>query len=167
MGDGRHGLEFASPLRYEGKSRGRLRIHRRIPMFFSLLIATFLIALIVSVAVVKAFSKPVRGILDRIIDDRISEAWHRYITFAALVVGVSGGVRIYSLERYVEPQRLPDGEAQMLSLTAERWTLEIYRTIIECLQSMAWMYLVVFLFALIAYVIVRIAERRRHKELEK
>lgn len=129
-------------------------------MFFSLLIATFIIALAVSLAVVKAFSRPVRSILDRIIDDRISAAWHRYITFAAMVVGVSGGVRIYSLERYIQPEKLPEGGGQPLVLTAERWTLEIYRTIIECLQSLAWMYLVVFLFALIAYVIVRIAERR-------
>lgn len=130
-------------------------------MFFSLLFATFAVALVVSIVVVKAFSRPVRGILNRIIDDSISAAWHRYITFAALVVGISGGVRIYSLERYIQPERLAEGEAQPLVLTAERWTLEIYRTIIECLQSMAWMYLVVFLFALIAYVIVRIAERRK------
>lgn len=132
-------------------------------MFFSLLIATFFIAVIVSGIVVKAFSRPVRSILDRIIDDRISGAWHRYITFAALVVGVSGGVRIYSLERYIQPERIAEGEKPMapLVLTSERWTLEIYRTIIECLQSMAWMYLVVFLFALIAYVIVRIAEKRK------
>lgn len=129
-------------------------------MFFSLLFATFAVALAVSVAVVKAFSRPVRSILERIIDDRISAAWHRYITFAALVVGVSGGVRIYSLERYIQPDRAPEGAIEPLALTAERWTLEIYRTVIECLQSMAWMYLVVFLFALIAYVIVRISERR-------
>lgn len=133
-------------------------------MFFSLLFATFFIALIVSVAVVKAFSRPVRGILDRIINDSISAAWHRYITFAGLVVGVSGGVRIYSLERYIQPERIADNVAEPLTLTAERWTLEIYRTVIECLQSMAWMYLVVFLFALIAYVIVRIAERRKGNE---
>ena len=131
-------------------------------MFFSLLFATFAIALVVALLVVKAFSRPVRAILDRIIDDSISMAWHRYITFAALVVGVSGGVRIYSLERYIQPERQPEGEAAApLVLNAERWTLEIYRTVIECLQSMAWMYLVVFLFALIAYVIVRIAERRK------
>lgn len=130
-------------------------------MFFSLLFATFAIALAVSLLVVRAFSRPVRSILERIIDDSISAAWHRYITFAAVVVGISGGVRIYSLERYIQPESTPDGSGPPLALNAERWTLEIYRTIIECLQSMAWMYLVVFLFALIAYVIVRIAERRR------
>ena len=131
-------------------------------MFFSLLFATFAIALVVSLIVVRAFSRPVAAILDRIISDQISGAWHRYITFAALVVGVSGGVRIYSLERYIQPETAPEGQpAAPLVLTGERWTLEIYRTIIESLQSLAWMYLVVFLFALIAYVIVRIAERRK------
>ena len=131
-------------------------------MFFSLLFATFAIALAVSAIVVRAFSRSVRAILERIIPDQISGAWHRYITFAALVVGVSGGVRIYSLERYIQPEPAPEGHAAVpLELTGERWTLEIYRTIIESLQSLAWMYLVVFLFALIAYVIVRIAERRK------
>jgi hypothetical protein len=130
-------------------------------VFFSLLFATFAIAMVVSVIVVKAFSRPVRGILDRIIADEISGAWHRYITFAALVVGVSGGVRIYSLERYIQPEYSSEGAGPPLELNSERWTLEIYRTIIESLQSLAWMYLVVFLFALIAYVVVRIAERRK------
>src|SRR5690554_4632076 len=137
-------------------------------MFFSLLVATFLIAAVTATIVVRVFNRPVKAILERIINDAISSAWHRYITFAAFVVGISGGVRIYSLERYIQPEITSDGNTAALpALTPERWTLEIYRTIIECLQSMAWMYLVVFLFALIAYVIVRIAERRRHKELEK
>lgn len=134
-------------------------------MFFSLLIATFLIAAITATIVVRVFNRPVKAILERIINDPISAAWHRYITFAAFVVGISGGVRIYSLERYIQPQVLPEGsnQAAELALTPERWTLEIYRTIIECLQSMAWMYLVVFLFALVAYVVVRITERKSHQ----
>lgn len=131
-------------------------------MFFYLLIATFVVASITCAIVVSLFNRPIRVMFDRIIDDPISAAWHRYITFAAVVVGISGGVRIYSLERYIMP--LGDVEEgtvrEVLTLNSERWTLEIYRTVIECLQSMAWMYLVVFLFALIAYVIVRIAERK-------
>lgn len=50
---------------------------------------------------------------------------------------------------------------EALSLSAERWVLEIYRTIIASLQSIAWMYLVVFIVALIAYVIVKGFELRR------
>ncbi|RMD58702.1 hypothetical protein D6833_12610, partial [Candidatus Parcubacteria bacterium] len=72
----------------------------------------------------------------------------------------SGGVRIHQLERYISA---PQKDSQILALNAERWTLEIYRTIIQTLQSLAWMYLVVFIFALIAYVIVRAFEAKRLK----
>lgn len=131
-------------------------------MFFTLLVATFLIAAVTASIVVAIFNRPVKAILAHIIDDRISAAWHRYITFAALVVGISGGVRIYSLERYIQPNISPETNEPVAipALTSERWTLEIYRTVIESLQSLAWMYLAVFLFTLIAYVVVRIAERK-------
>ena len=121
-------------------------------MFFTLLTVTFFLAAAVSYTVVKLFDKPTAAILRRIIQDDISNAWHKYITFAAWVVGVSGGVRIYQLERYISPTGKHN---KVLILNAERWTIEIYRTIIETLQSIAWMYLVVFIFALIAYVIVK------------
>jgi len=48
-------------------------------------------------------------------------------------------------------------------LTPERWTLEVYRTVIETLQSTAWMLLVAFVFLLIAYVIARGLELRASK----
>lgn len=126
-------------------------------MFLSLLLVTFFLATAVSYGVVKLFDKPIAAILLRIIQDEISEAWRRYIKFAAFVVGISGGVRIHELERYISA---PHKDAQVLVLNAERWTLELYRTVIETLQSIAWMYLIFFIFALIAYVIVRGFELR-------
>jgi hypothetical protein len=126
-------------------------------VFFSLLLVTFLLATAVSFGVVRLFDKPIAAILLRLIQDEISEAWRRYIKFAAFVVGISGGVRIHQLERYIS---VPHKDAQLLVLNAERWTLELYRTVIETLQSIAWMYLIFFIFALIAYVIVRGFEMR-------
>jgi hypothetical protein len=41
--------------------------------------------------------------------------------------------------------------------------LEVYRTIIETLKGIALMLLLFFIFALIAFVIVRIAESRAKK----
>jgi hypothetical protein len=41
--------------------------------------------------------------------------------------------------------------------------LEVYRTVIETLQSTAWMLLVAFVFLLIAYVIARGMELRASK----
>ncbi|MDP0587928.1 MAG: hypothetical protein QS748_01455 [Candidatus Endonucleobacter bathymodioli] len=97
----------------------------------------------------------------RIIQDKIHSVWQRYIKFSAYVVGISGGVRIHQLERYINA---PHKNTEVLILNADRCILEGYRTIIETLQSLAWMYLVVFLFALIAYVIVRGFELKNQKE---
>jgi hypothetical protein len=46
-------------------------------------------------------------------------------------------------------------------LTSDRWTFEVFRTVIGTLQSLAWLLLVFFVFALIAYVVVRGLEMRR------
>ncbi len=127
-------------------------------MFFSLMLVTFCLAAAVAYAVIRFFDRPIAAILHRIIQDEISGAWRQYIKFAAFVVGISGGVRIYQLERYITP---PSEEIDELVLSTERWALEIYRTIIDTLQSIAWMYLVVFIFALIAYAIVKGFELRR------
>ena len=107
-------------------------------------------------------AQPLHNILTRIIDDPISEAWVRYMKFAILVVGVSAGVRIGELEKYITPWRW-DEKAQIVPLTGERWVLEVYRTIIESLQGIAWMLLVFFVVALMAYVVVRLGELKRRR----
>ncbi len=129
-------------------------------MFLTLLLVTLLVAAAVAALTARAFSAPIERILHRIIADEIAGAWLRYMKFAILVVGVSAGVRIYELEKYITPQRFDDKE-RIITLTSERWVLELYRTVIETLQGIAWMLLVFFLCALIAYVIVRIAEMKR------
>jgi len=128
-------------------------------MFITLLIVTFIISFVVSGIVVRIFGKPIDKILRRIIADEISQAWVKYLKFAIYVVGISSGVRIWSLERYITPERFERG--QIIQLTTERWVLEVYRTIIGSLQGIAWLLLIFFIFALIAFVIVRIFELRR------
>ena len=127
-------------------------------MFITLLAVTFFIALVVSFIVAKIFGKPIEGILSRIISSEISSAWTKYLNFAIYVVGISAGVRIWNLEKYIAS---PAEDAEILVLNTDRWVLEIYGTIIGALQGIAWMLLVFFIFALIAYVIVRIFESRK------
>ncbi|MFA7684697.1 MAG: hypothetical protein WCX84_07775 [Syntrophales bacterium] len=101
--------------------------------------------------------------MKRIIADEISDAWLKYLKFAIIVVGVSAGVRIYELEKYITPWR-GDKEQRIVQLTNDRWVLELYRTVIETLQGIAWMLLIFFAVALIAYVIVRMGElKHTHK----
>ena len=131
-------------------------------MFIMLLLVTFFLAFAVSFLVAKLFANPLESILNRIIDDPISIAWVRYMKFAILVVGVSAGVRIHELEKYITPPQYND-KLKIVPLNMERWILEVYRTIIESLQGIAWMLLVFFVAALIAYVVVRLGELKRHK----
>ncbi len=129
-------------------------------MFMTLLLVTFVIALVVSLAIAKLFANPVDSIINRIVADEISSAWTRYLRFAIMVVGVSSGVRIHQLERYITPIMDPE-QNEILALNSDRWVLEIYRTIIGSLSGIAWMLLVFFIFALISFVIVRMSEIRR------
>ena len=129
-------------------------------MIVSLLVVNFLVALVTSALVAALFNTPIRAILNRIVPEALSTAWHRYIKFAIFVVGVSGGVRVWELEKYItarNPNEVP------VALNSDRWALEIYRTIIETLQSTAWMLLVVFMIGLIAFVIVRGQEMKYGK----
>ncbi|HET7151380.1 MAG TPA: hypothetical protein VFI60_08210 [Candidatus Acidoferrum sp.] len=129
-------------------------------MFLLLLLATFAAALAVSFAVMWLFTKPIDSVLRRIIADEISAAWSKYMKFAILIVGVSSGVQLHELEKYISPT-LGGREVQAAgSPNFDRWIFELYRTGIETLQGIAWMLLVFFAFALIAYVIVRIGEMR-------
>jgi hypothetical protein len=128
-------------------------------MFLTLLLVTFAIATAVSVAVAVAFRHPVQRILSRIIADDISSTWLRYLMFALFVVGISSGVRIWDLEKYVT--KPPMTGAEVVELTRDRWILEVYRTVIGTLQGLAWVLLVFFVIALMAFVLVRVFESRR------
>lgn len=132
-------------------------------MFLTLLLVTFSIAVVTSLAVALLFDKPISQILSRLVSSELSNAWHRYLKFAIFVVGVSSGVRVWELEKYITP-RSDDGE--IVVLNPDRWTLEVYRTIIESLQGVAWMLLAFFLVALVAYVLLRGMELKHGKPHE-
>ena len=125
-------------------------------MFITLLAVTFGIALVVTTIVARVFQKSITGILGKIFIPEIAAAWQRYMSFAIYVVGISGGVRIWDLEKYITPRK----DEPAVVLNTDRWVLEVYRTIIETLQATAWLLLVFFVVAIIAYGIARAAGGR-------
>lgn len=129
-------------------------------MVITLLITTFAVAFAVASIVAAIFNRPIDGILKRVVPAEISYAWTRYLRFAVYVVGIGGGVRVWSFEKYLT---LQEPYKDIIQLTSDRWTLEIYETVIGTLQSAAMVLLVFFVFALIAVVIVRIFETRAAK----
>jgi hypothetical protein len=137
-------------------------------MFIALLLTTLVVAVLITFFVARAFESPIRAILTRIVGADMAEAWTRYMKFAMYVVGVSGGVRLYALEQYL-PQReiiSPEGipiQPPQTPLTAERWMLELFQTAIDTLQALAWLLLFFFLFAMVAFVIIRIWGGRKEE----
>lgn len=126
-------------------------------MFYTLLAVTFVLSLGVSFLVVRIFERPSQQIFSRIIQDPISAAWTTYLKFALYVVGVSSGVRLGQLERYIiKPNFGKDPQVEVL--TPAKWTLEVYRTIIETLQGLAWVLLMFFVVSLVAFVVIRFVE---------
>jgi hypothetical protein len=115
-------------------------------MFITLLLTTLLVSAAVSVAVAWAFNRPMTTIMHRIVAGDLAYAWIRYLRFALIVVGIGGGVQVWTLEKYIARR----------SLDLEHWTLELYNTLIGALQSTAIVLLVFFVFALIAVVIVQL-----------
>lgn len=133
-------------------------------MFLSLLAVTLAVALVLSLAVARGFRGPVSRILQRLVGEDLAPAWTRYVLFAVVIVGVSGGVRVYQLERYVTPREL---EAVPIVLNGDRWVLEVYGTVIGSLQGIAWTLLIFYLVSLIAYVLVRGFELRRDRSPDR
>ena len=126
-------------------------------MFLALLAVTFVIAAATSFVIARAFHGPVTVILTRIVADELAVAWQRYVVFAMYLVGINGGVRIWELERYVSPFGVDN---RPLVLNADRWALEVYRTLIETMQSIAWALLAFFGVSLVAYLFIRAIEMR-------
>jgi hypothetical protein len=128
-------------------------------VIIKLLIITFLLSFSVAGFVAWFFRKPVSTIMSRIVGDPLGSAWVRYLMAAIVVVGVSGGVRPWDYEKYITPVK----DQPVLVLNSDRWVLEVYRTVIGTAQAITWMLLIFFVFALIAYVLLRGAELRQAK----
>lgn len=126
-------------------------------MQFLMLLVTLLLAIGVASLVIRMFRSPIDNIFARIIGEEISAAWRKFLTFSLFVVGVSSGVNIRKLEQFVAP---PMDDMVKPELSPEYWGLELYRTIINTLGGMAWALLLFFLFALVAYVIVKRKEAK-------
>jgi hypothetical protein len=132
------------------------------PMIINLLVITFLLSFIIACLVAWLFRKPISLIMARIVGDPLGYAWVRYLMTAIVVVGVGGGVRPWDYEKYITPLK----DQAMPVLNSDRWVLEVYRTVIGTAQAITWLLLVFFVFALIAYVLLRAAELRQGKPLE-
>jgi preprotein translocase subunit SecG len=129
-------------------------------MFLILLLVTLVVSVLTAVLTARFFDQAVGRILARIVGAELADAWHKYILFTIVVVGVSGGVQLWELQKYIANK---GDSSTPPSMTFMSWVLEIYRTIIETLQSIAWMLLLFFLCGMIAMVVMRCMEYKRQE----
>ncbi len=129
-------------------------------MFIKLFLITFFTSVSVSFLVNKIFAKSIRTILAKLVQEKIAQVFTRYVYFAIYVIGLSGGVNIYSLERYLKKT---DPDLPLLTLNADKFFLEIYKTIIETLQSITFLLFFFFLVTLVSYVLIHTLQKIKQK----
>lgn len=127
-------------------------------MFLLLMLVSLVTAIATTAIVVAFFRGPISGILGRIVAEPVAAAWRRYVSFALLVVGVSSGVSLWTLERYVQgrpgdPGSPPSPSAVAAAfpapLTTEAWVFEVYRTVLGSLKGLSGALLLFFGIALV------------------
>ena len=124
-------------------------------MFVALFVASFVLALALAVTVAWISREAVDTVLRRFVADRaVRTGFEKYIRFAIVVVGISGGSRVRVLQEYLAASDL-NKAAMAAQLTQEFWALEIYRTVVGTLEGIAALLLVCIFMALIAPLVVR------------
>lgn len=136
-------------------------------MFVALFAASFVLALALSLTVAWISREAIDSILRRFVTDRAVRAgFEKYIRFAIVVVGISGGTRVRVLQEYLAASDL-NKAAMAAQLTQEFWALEIYRAVIGTVEGIAGLLLVCIFLALIAPVVVRMLKLEPVKPSEE
>ena len=124
-------------------------------MFVNLLVASFLVALALSATIAWISKEAIDAILRRFVVDPVVRAgFEKYIRFAIVVVGISGGTRVKPLQEYIAAADY-NKPAMLAALTQEFWALELYRTVIGALEGVAGLLLICIFLALIAPAVLR------------
>jgi hypothetical protein len=124
-------------------------------MLLAPFVASFLLALTISVVLTWLFTKPIEDFLERfIIDPMICTAWSKYIRFAVVAVGISTGTQTASLEEHLSSPAV-NKAAVARQVTEAFWALELYRTLVGTLVGLAWLLLAFCVLIVIARMFIK------------
>src|SRR2546429_2132451 len=125
-------------------------------MFIALFAASFVLALVLSATLAWLSREAMDAILRRfVVDPVVRGGFEKYIRFAIVVVGISGGTRVKALQEYISAADYNKAALQA-ALTQEFWTLELYRTVMGTLEAVAGLLLLCIFLALIAPAVLRL-----------
>lgn len=124
-------------------------------MFVALFGASFVLALGLSVTIAWISREAIDSILRRFVADSVvRRGFEKYLRFAIVVVGISGGSRVKPLQEYIAASDYNKAAFQA-ALTQEFWTMELYRAVMGTLQAVAGLLLICVFLALIAPAVLR------------
>ena len=142
-----------------------------------ILLARLIFAVAVSFCVLKMFEQPISAIFGRIIEDKISGAFIKYVKLATYLVAVARGISVphggyrlaETLSELPSESKVENFNREIMDeLYNEFWFMEIYgiivSAIIEALRAIVHVYLLLFGLALIAYIMVRLLELLEAKQ---
>lgn len=125
---------------------------------------SFVTAGLVSFCVATVCEKPISIFMRRIIQSETSRMFTRYVRYATYLVGISHGVRVNPLRFELVAHVLEhdfEFPAHILEhdFDYEQLLLLIKASVMLTLTAIASMYLVLFIFGLIAYITVKAREK--------
>src|SRR5215471_19017312 len=134
-------------------------------MFIALFAASFVLALALSVTIARLSREAIDVVLRRfVVDPVVRSGFEKYIRFAIVVLGISGGTRVKPLQEYITAADY-NKPALLAALTQEFWTLELYRTVMGTLEGVAGLLLLCIFLALIAPAVLRMLKVEPPKDL--
>ena len=122
---------------------------------------SFVTAGLVSFCVASVCEKPLSIFIRRIIQNETSHTFTRYVRYATYLVGISHGVTVNPLSSELRAHILKHDFIHHVSNYPEwwMWLIWIPTPIMQSLTAIASMYLVFFIFGLIAYITVKVREK--------
>ena len=122
---------------------------------------SFVAAGLVSFCVASVCEKPLSIFIRRIIQNETSRMFTKYARYATYLVGISYGVTVNPLSSELKAQILESISIRNVPNFPEwwMWLIWIPTVIMQSLTAIASMYLVFFIFGLIAYITVKVREK--------
>jgi len=135
-------------------------------MFVILFLASFALALALSLFIAYISRDAIDSILRRFVgDDAVRAGFEKYIRFGIVVVGIMGGTRVRALQEYIAASSW-NKTALEAALTQEVWVMEMYRTIIGTLEGLVLLLLICILLAFIVPAVNRMLKGEPQKTSE-
>ena len=125
-------------------------------------IVLFATAGLVSFCVASVCEKPVSILMRRVIQNETSRMFTKYVRYATYLVGISYGVTVNPLSSELRIHMLEHISIDRVSFHPEwwMWLIWIQPIILQSLTAIASMYMALFVLGLIAYITVKVREKR-------